>query len=158
MNLVIREGRSSDHALVIDSIVQTYRASPHAQGASNAALASLVEPLLAAPDSHWRLAVAHPEDDDDTILGFILFGVGFRVPTIGWVHVRGPFRRHGIGRVLLRHALGDQLPREVHVAFLVQRVDDGSPSLVDVARRHGVNVRFRPYLPIQAALDFVSKE
>lgn len=151
MDVQIRPGRPEDRAFVIDSIVSTFRDAPQAQGASNVVLASLVEPLLDSP--HWRLAVAHPPGDGDSILGFVLYGVGFRVPVVAWVHVRGPFRRHGIGHALVRHALGDRPPHEIHTPFLVQHVDITGPPIVDLARRHGLVLRFRPYYPLQAALD-----
>jgi GNAT superfamily N-acetyltransferase len=147
MDVRIRAGRPSDHALVFDSVISTLRQSPHAKGASNAVLASLVEPLVFSPA--WTLSVAHPEGDDDTVLGFILHSAD----AIAWVQVRAPWRRHGIGRALVRHAFGDQLPRELSTAFMVQRVGDGQPTIVDLAQRYGVTLRFRPYLPLQAALD-----
>ncbi len=153
MQVQLRDGRQSDRALVLDSIISTYRQAPHAQGASNAVIASLIEPLLSHP--HWRLTVACPEGEEDTILGFVLYGVGFRIPTVAWLQVRGPWRRHGIGKALAAHAVGAKFPPEVHTAFMVQRIGPGSPSLVDLAVLHGVSLRFRPYVPLQAALDVI---
>lgn len=157
MQLLIRTGCVTDHALVLDSIISTYRQSPHAQGANNAVLASLVEPLLSSPK--WALAIACPEDDADTILGFVLYectprpGTG---PAVAWLQVKAPWRRHGIGIALLRHAVGPDLPRELHTAFMVQRVGPDAPTVVDLAKKHGITLRFRPYLPLQAVLDAAS--
>lgn len=151
MKLLFRSGVAADHALVIDSVVTTYRQSPHAQGANNQVIASLVEALLFS-DS-WRLVIAHPEGEPDTILGFAMHGIGFRFPSIAWLQVRGPFRRHGIGKALLHHIFGPDLPKELHTAFMVQSIDTNSPPLTTLAQQHSITLRFRPYLPLQAALD-----
>ena len=154
MRLTLRDGRPTDHALVYDSFVETYRGTPHARGASVATLVSLMEPLL-APRAEWRLLVACDPDDEDSIVGFVLYRqrVG-RLPQVAWVQVRHAWQKRGVGRSLLSAAgvpSGQTL--ELEVPFIVQRIgrERDMPPLVEMARARGITLRFRPYLPLEAA-------
>lgn len=160
--LSIRVGEAGDIPYVLDSFVDTYSRAPHAHGASRELLASLMEPLLSSPD--WRIAVATPYWDPTVIVGYIVYRPAPDL-SIAWVHTRGPWRRRGVARLLLAHAgLGLEKARgvELEVPFMVQRVSAKQPALVDIARKHHVTVRFRPYLPLEvqrrALLDEVARD
>lgn len=154
MRLTFRGGVPTDHAYVYDSFVATYRGTPHARGASVATLVSLMEPLL-APGSEWRLLVACDPDDEDCIVGFVVSRQrAQRLPQVAWLQVRSEWKRRGVGRALLSAAgVPSGQTVELDVPFIVQRIgrDRDMPTLVELARAHGMTLRFRPYLPLEAA-------
>jgi hypothetical protein len=99
--------------------------------------------------SLWQVLIAAPAADPDFIIGWLLYR---DANTVGWVHVRpGETRRKGIARKLLDRAGIEK--GIVTVPFLPTRLEDADGSFSRLAQAAGYELRFRPYLPLMAALE-----
>jgi len=145
LSIVIRPGQREDRPFLFSTFVNGYERSHYAHGASARTLAALFGTVLSHPD--WALAVACPPDDDGAIVGWILYRpeTSDRAPALAWLHVRGAYRRRGVGKALLAHA-GARVgaTQQVACTFL-------TPDAAKMAARHGLVLRFRPYIAVEAA-------
>lgn len=133
----IAPARDQHRALILDSFWREYRSCPMAKGVPPGVLTRKLEALLDSPS--WRALVATPDDDVDSVLGYLVYRDPF---TLGWLHTLRNFRHKGVARALLSHA--HVLPGHASCAFL-------PPGVAKVATEHGYTLRFRPYLPDIAA-------
>lgn len=161
MKIEILPADESHRPFVTDAFVRKFSRTPQAAGVSGTVVASLLEPLL----NDWRALVAVPQDDRDTLLGFVLFEEkrpDRQNPVVAYVYVVETWQRHGIGRALLTAAgvrFGTKAkPLEVHSPFVAQRISEGGPAISALCDAKGLLFRYRPYLPLQVQLDALAKE
>src|SRR5580658_484750 len=82
----IRHAVQTDHRFIEDTMVATLRdSSAFCKGLHPATLSALVDPVLAT----YQILVATPAEDEDTILGFLVFQ---DPETVAFVYVRSQFR------------------------------------------------------------------
>lgn len=95
--VVLRPLRPSDHALVRSSLLREMRDADLCRSMSDAAFHALASPMLSAlvlDNAAAELLVAHSEDDDDQIVGWIAWE-----PSYGrllYAYVKSPFRGFGV--------------------------------------------------------------
>lgn len=138
----IRPATIDDRAFLLDSFTRSYQGkSAYASGVHGQILVDLLEPLLAL----WTVAVAVAPDD--TILGWICYRDAV---TVAWVTTKLDVRGRGVAGALLAHA-GVSRGTEIAVCFMPT-----SGRFAQEAERRGYTLRFRPYLPLQAAAGAAS--
>jgi hypothetical protein len=133
--LKIRPGTEADRPYISDSIRRTLRDQPWTKELSSDAISMLIDPLLAVSET----MVACPVIDESSIVGFISFQ---RPSTVVWLQVRAPFRRRGIGKVLV-DKIGLQ-GANVRCPLMIGAWD-GSRSFQGFCAVRGYKLRFRPY-------------
>lgn len=132
VSVAFREGRPDDWSYVLDSFRLDMRDCAMCADIPGAVVASAMRILLES----WTLTVAHPTDDDTTILGWLVSASDGRV---GWCHVRAGFRKCGIAAALVGSSkwVSSQV---LYPVFLPTR-----GTLLRSLRAKGWTVRFRPY-------------
>lgn len=135
--------RPEHHAIILDSFWRDYRRSPVARGVPPSVLTAKMSALLASPA--WSAVVATPEDDADTVLGFLVYR---DAQTVGWLQTRRPWRGTGVARALLASA--GVARGTLACAFL-------PPEVARLADARGYTLRFRPYLPDVAADEMATR-
>lgn len=133
MDIRILDATESHHALILDSFLREYRGARFAAGTPAPVLLGKMQALLKSPT--WRALVATP--DGDEVYGFIVFR---DATTAAWLQVKRIYRGRGFARALTTAA--GLSPHVLEVAFMP-----------DVARPGWPMLRFKPYLPDEAALD-----
>lgn len=114
LEIATRQGTKADWAFVYATMLRNLKGSaPFARRISNTVFFALhhevIERILARGG---ELVIAHPEDDPQTILGYLLFEraaphakvAGVAVPEIilHWVYVKKAFRGYGVARTLFQ--------------------------------------------------------
>ena len=142
--IAIRNATAGDLNYLRSNFANSFKHSGYANGTSNEVLRTLLDPLLAS----WTTLIATPVDDSSVILAWLLF----RDPTtVAWVHVRPEIRRKGIAAQLLAHA--GIVKGELLTPFLPTKLEGAEGSFSNLSKAHGYTLRYRPYLPLQIALD-----
>lgn len=97
----IRPGTPAEHALAIDSFVESFRDAPVAEGATRGTLSALFCAYLQS----WRYLVACEPDTPEEIMGFI---VASSRGAVAWIQVKAQYRRKGVAKALLSAAFVGQ--------------------------------------------------
>jgi hypothetical protein len=121
------------------------RSSAYANGLQPEVLNLLIEPILAA----YTTIVATPEDDADSILGYLVHD-GPR--TVAFVYVKEGVRRKGIATALASHA---GVTRGEVVAPLIVTKMAGVGNFPRFAESKGYTLRYRPYEPLRITHDLL---
>jgi GNAT superfamily N-acetyltransferase len=130
-----RKMRNSDSAFLYSSFLRSYRQSDYTAGIPNDVFFDVFKQEFAAVLNLFNVLVAHPEEDEDEIAGFI----AWTGRTVAWLYVKKtPWRRMGLGRQLLTEA--GFLPGEEFNALF------GSPWALRRARSHGYKVTLCPHV------------
>lgn len=133
-----------DRIFVTDSFLRSFGRSAYAEGVDARDLIDLLEPLLIA----WDVKVA---ESGGELLGWVCT----KAPdVVAWLYVKPFVRRRGLARVLLDAAglarTASGALRTVLAPFVPTKLFE--EPFQGVAKRHGYNVRFRPFLARAAAL------
>lgn len=140
----VRSATADDLNYLRSNFAQSYRHSAYCGETSTDVLRTLLDPLLAS----WTTLIASPTGDPAFIVGWLLY----RDPkAVGWIHVRPGVRRRGIAGTLLQHA--GITKGEISTPFMPSKLEGADGSFLNIARSHGYELRWRPYQPLQVALD-----
>jgi hypothetical protein len=98
---LIRAMRDEDRDFIYSSFLRSYRDSDQTVGIPAATFYEYFKVEWESVLSRFTVHVAHPEGDEDEIAGWIACSG----PVVAWIYVkRNPWRRMGVGRLLLESA------------------------------------------------------
>jgi hypothetical protein len=97
VRFLTRPARENDHDFVHASFLESYRESEETNGIPNRVFFDVFKREFVTIVQRFTVLVAHPEDQQDEIAGWIAFSG--RV--LGWIYVKkNPWRNCGAGRLL----------------------------------------------------------
>lgn len=148
--VIVRDSRDTDWPLLFVSFANHYIKNPDSVYGYRTPPHTLIDKLEQFRRSpNWKLSVAASGFDDNEILGFMLYRhTPFIIPNrqanspgsnpaIAWITVKPIYQRRGVATALLKVA---KFPKgDIDCAFLL-------PQVAELAKRHGYNLHFRPYL------------
>lgn len=114
-----RDGRPSDHALVINSWMESERVQYPNSQLPKALVCSLLRSGIERALKHGRLSIAHDFDDADSIYAYLVWETTpltwkrrqdespEAATTLHFAYTKGVFRRRGFIARLIRHAIPD---------------------------------------------------
>lgn len=127
-----RPARESDHAFIHSSFLESYRKCEETSGIPHRLFFDVFKREFVEVVKRFKVIVAHPEDDDDEIAGWI----AFYGPVLGWIYTKkSTFRHCGAGR-LLWNAAG--LGIDVSVIYVSKRS-------VALAKLKGLRITVLPH-------------
>lgn len=132
----LRAGTDQDLPLVYSATAKSLRSSPLYRDITrdqySEVMNGLVTRMTAQP---WELTIAHPTGFPREVAGFVMARHGEK-HAIGFVYVKEPYRRQGVGRALLDAATGGETD---FLAVLAQ------PKVLGWCRDAGLRPQLSPY-------------
>ena len=130
--------KHTDQAFVFSTWLRNYKHSSYfAKGIRSSIFfpghQKLLELLFDKPT--LKVFIAHPTDDDQTILGYLVAEFHHKAPVIHFIFIKEAFRNMGIATLLLNHA--EINPDNFHFTHWTMPMDE-------IIRKHP-NIRYNPY-------------
>lgn len=129
-------GTDQDLPIVYSSAARSLRSSPLYRDLPNDQWTEVINALITRmTTAPWQLTIAHPTGYPNEVAGFVMARHGSK-PAIGFVYVKEPYRRQGVGRALLESATRGETE---FLAILAQ------PKVLGWCRDAGLRPQLSPY-------------